>query len=256
MGGALAASLAVVFGHAASSWGQWLGAMLLGLGLAWTTVQIPSLALKIVVAAIALLETAVFSWLLQWGGIQWPPHVALAAGALATGFGLVYSLSKAGRRRRMVAEICAGRTSRATFQQFLESDAPFPFAGEKREASLVECQLLNSRERASQLSAPDFVALSNAFCADAAQVLRDAGGVLAGSSGVAPRALFGALLAEPAHAAHASEAARALEERLRVFRPECLERWGVEPDCRVSVHSGPMIVGVFGSVFDVAPAGE
>ena len=76
--------------------------------------------------------------------------------------------------------------------------------------------------------------------------------MLLGTGAEQPRALFGAPLTDPAHAAQAAEAARTLEERFVVFRQECLEGWNVEPDCRISVHSGPMIFGLFGSgTFDV-----
>jgi len=229
--------------------------MALGFGLAWTTLRIYSVALKLVVAAVALVEVAVLSWLLQLGGISWSPCTALVAGTLATFFGLVYSLSKAGRRRQMLEEVFGGRISLATFQRILKADALPPFAGEKREASVVDCQIFNRRELAGRLSAPDFTALSNAFSDAAALALREGGGVLTGSGGEQTRALFGAVLPDPAHAAQAEEAARAVGERLKAFRHECMARWGVEPYCQVSIHSGAMIVGVFGSAplngFDV-----
>ena len=255
--GALAASLAGLLfglkaGHSASFWNQWIGAVVLGFGLAWTTVRIHSLTLKLVVAAVALVETAALSYLLQLGGVQWLPNTALAAGALATCFGLAHSMSKAGRRRRKLEEVFGGRLSPVGLQKVLESNETFSLAGEKREASVVECQLVNRRELAAMLPVPDFVALSNAFFSVGAQGLRDSGGVLLGTGAEQPRALFGAPLTDPAHAAQAAEAARTLEERFVVFRQECLEGWNVEPDCRISVHSGPMIFGLFGSgTFDV-----
>ena len=262
IGGALSASLAVllVAGCAPLFWMQWLGAMVLGFGLAWTTVQIQAVALKLVVAAVALAETAALAWLLELGGIAWSPSAALAAGTLATGFGLLYGLSKRGRRKRMIEESFGGRISHGTFQRMLEADAPLPFAGEKREASVVGCQLFNGAELAARLSSSDFVSLSNALSDAASQALMEEGGVLIGNGAEQTRALFGALPADPAHAAQAREAAGVAEERLQAFRQHCLVRWGVEPDCRVSVHSGVMVVGIFGSArlggFDVVLTGE
>ena len=258
----MAASLAVLLfaGHGTPFWAQWAGAMALGFGLAWTTIQIHSVALKIVVATVALLETAALAWLLQLQGIHWSPYSALAAGTLAAGFGLAYALSKAGRHRRRIEEVLGGRISRLTFQKILESDASLPFTGEMQEASVVDCRIFNRQELVGALSAPDFVALSNTFADAVAQTLMDSGGVLAGQGGEQTRALFGGVLLDPEHAAQAQEAARAVQERLQAFRQECLERWGVEADCRVSVHSGAMIVGVFGSAtlngFDVVLAAE
>ena len=256
--GALAAGLAVFLfaGHEPMFWAQWGGAILLGVGLMWTTVQIQSVALKLVVAAVALVETAVFAWLLQLGGIHWTPYATLAAGALATGFGLAHALSKVGRRRRMIEELLGGCISCVTFQKMLEAATPLPVDGEKREASVVECGIANQKELADKLFASDLVALSNAFAEVSSQALMDAGGVLAGSAAQQTRALFGAVLAEPEHAAQAREAARVLEEQFHEFRKNCQVRWGVVPDCRVTVRSGAMIVGIFGGVFDVVLAGE
>lgn len=108
------------------------------------------------------------------------------------------------------------------------------------------------------MDAPDFVTFNNAFCDVAANRLMESGGVVAGTA--QPCAFFGALGADPAHAEHANEAARALEQRFEEFRRECLERWGVEPDCKATVLSGPMIVGIFESAIscgiDVVPAQE
>ncbi|MCX6968010.1 MAG: hypothetical protein NTZ46_09595 [Verrucomicrobia bacterium] len=261
--GAISASLALAIllgsaGNSGALLAQGVGAMLLGFGLAWTTVRIHSVALKMVVAAVALLETAALSWLLQQGGITWSPYTALGAGALATVLGLIYSQSKAGRRRRCMEAVLGGRLSRETFRKFLASKSPFPFPAEKRDLSVVQCEISNRNELAAKLSAPDFIALTNAFSDVAANGLMESGGVLIGSE--LPRAAFGALLADPAHAAQASEAARALEERFEGFRRDCFERSGLEPNCKVIIYSGPMIVGFFESAiscgFDVVPAAE
>ena len=138
----------------------------------------------------------------------------------------------------------------------LDADAPPPFAGEKREASVVECAIANCRELAATLSAPDFLALCNAFAEIASQALLEAGGVLSKGGAMQMRAAFGAVLPDSTHSAQAREAARALEERLQAFRQTSLERWGVEADCRIAVHTGVMFVGIFGGAFDVVPAGE
>ncbi len=257
----MAAHVATVLGTSAGIVGlllHGLVAVLFGLGLLWAIVRIYSVILKIVVAAIALVEVAVLFWLLQLAGVSWLPYPVLISGLLATLCGLAYSQSKAGQRRRSIEGMLKGRVSHATLQKFLVSEAPFPFAAEKRGASRVECQISNLEELAAKLAAPDFVALNNAFCDVAANRLMESGGVVAGTA--KPCAFFGALGADPAHAERANEAAHALEQRFEEFRRECLERWGVEPDCKATVLSGPMIVGIFESAIscgiDVVPAQE
>ena len=258
--GVLAASLAVVVCASAGIppfKSQWAGAILLGFGLAWAALYIHSVTLKILVAAVALAETIVLSWLLHQNGIEWSPSTALAAGIFATGFGMAYSLSKPGCRKRRVEELFGGRVSLVTLQRLLESDEPLPLAGEKREASVLECHLANCRALVEKLDAPGLVEFTNRLSDCTAQALMDSGGVIVERRAGHLRAVFGAPLADPAHAARAREAASLLKERLKPFRQECMEKWGVEPGCKVSVHSGAMIVGFFASGgFDVVPTGE
>jgi adenylate cyclase len=219
----------------------------LGFGLAWTTLAIDALSLKLVTAAVALAETAALSWALFLFGAVWPPFTALAAGALACGFGLAYSVSGPGRRKRALVQGLGGRVSRETFERLLSADTPLPHAGAEREASVVVCRLLNRRELAETLDAADFVALSNAFAHAASQTLLDAGGVLTEGDGKHVEAGFGVPLPDPAHAVQAVLAAFALGRRMEDFRRECAERWNVEPDCRIAVNAGALIAGTFGS---------
>ena len=152
---AMAAHVATVLGTSAGIVGlllHGLVAVLFGLGLLWAIVRIYSVILKIVVAAIALVEVAVLFWLLQLAGVSWLPYPVLISGLLATLCGLAYSQSKAGQRRRSIEGMLKGRVSHATLQKFLVSEAPFPFAAEKRGASRVECQISNLEELAAKLA--------------------------------------------------------------------------------------------------------
>lgn len=225
---------------------QWLGAVLLGFGLAWTTLDIRSVTLKAAIAAVALIETATLSWLLAWHGIFWPPFTALVAGAAAFLLGLLHSVSRAGRRRRLAEEILDGKISSATFEQVLESGQPFPFAGEERQATVVACRFFNRAELAETLPAADFVALTNAFSRTVSEALKEAGGVIVEGDGEHVHAVFGALLGDAGHAGRACRAALALLPKLDAFRHTCREAWGADPDCRAAVESGPVIAGVFG----------
>ncbi len=229
------------------AWTQGLGAVALGFGLAWTTLEIDAFALKLVTAAVVLVETVALAWALFLFGVAWAPFTALAAGTAACGFGLAYSLSGPGRRKRALVQGLGGRVSRETFERLLASGASLPPAGAEREASVVVCRLLNRRELAEALPAADFVALSNAFCDAASQPLLEEGGVLTEADGMHVEAVFGVPLADPAHAAQAARAACALGRRMEDFRRECAERWNVEPDGRIAVNAGSLIAGTFGS---------
>ncbi len=229
------------------AWTQWTGAAILGLGLAWTTVDINAPVLKSVVAGAALLETAALAWCLHLFGVAWPPFTALAAGALAVAFGFIYTRTAAGARKRLIEGMFGGRISPATYRKLLESDEPLDFSGERREASVVVCEIFNRELLAEVLAPEDYVALQNAFLRAGAEVLMAAGGILDPSKGENLLALFGVPLTDPGHAARACEAAEALSHRLETFCRECVERWKAAPDYRIGVNSGEMIAAAYGA---------
>lgn len=261
--GALAASIAgflmtlgafvpwetALFGQAAhfSLPAKWAGAALLGFGLAWTTVDIDSTALQLVVAAAALLETASLAWLLNSFGTAWSPFAALAAGVLATFFGATYNRSPNGRRKRLVRELFGGRVSATTERLLVESRQPLNLCGERVEASVLICQIFNHQLLAETLPPAQYVALTNFFLQAGAETLMDAGGTLDACNEQQLRALFGAPLANEDHAAQACEAACRLGQRLEAVCRECIEKWNAAPDYRIAINSGELIAAAYGA---------
>ena len=227
-------------------WPQWAGAIALGFGLAWTTAAIRAHSLKLAVAAAALIETAVLSWLLALRGVAWPPFATLTAGGLATLFAFLHGISRRWRHIRQIEDSLGASVSPATLERVLASANPFPFQGCEREATAVVCRCFNRREMAETLPAADFVALTNAFSAVAAQALKEAGGVIIESGDEHVHAVFGALLGDGGHAARAGRALLVLAPQLEAFRRRACTRWGVEPDCRAAAETGVVIAGIFG----------
>ncbi len=230
-------------GFALPAWVQWIGAILLGFGLAWTSIEIRAFSLKVVVSAIALLEVVVLSWVLLLWGILWSPFTTLTAGILGTVLGLVYHLSAPGRRRQALETVLGGRISRKTFRRWLDSNEPLPFEGEQREAGVVVCRVLNGTRIAQALPFGDGVLFSKRFLKVGSQTLKEAGGVLIEADAEHLVAAFGAVLPEPEHASQASEAALMLKKRLEPFCEACRERWNIAVEFGIAVHSGPVNVG-------------
>ena len=238
-----------LFGHAGATpqpLFQWLGALVLGFGLAWTTVDIETGSLQGVVAALALLEAVILSWLLHLFGVAWPPFTALTAGVLATAFGLLYNRSPGGLRKRLVRRLFGGRISARTERLLIESREPLDLAGERVEASVVVCEIFNRQLLSETLSPKDYVALANAFLKAGAEALMDAGGLLDECNDQQLRAIFGAPLADPDHAVHACAAANALGRRLEAFCKESIELWKAAPDYRIGIDSGELIAAAYG----------
>ncbi len=226
-------------------WAQWLGAAVLAFALAWTSIDILPLALRCVVIFVALTETAVLAWVLRLVGITWPPFTALTGGFLGAAFGFIYTNTVPGRRKRLIQQRFAGRISVATYRRLLDSDEALDCAGERRECSLVVCEIFNRELLRETLSPADYVALSSAFLQAGAGALMEAGGIMTPGGGDSLRAIFGAPLTDPDHAAKACQAAHALGRRLETSCQEAIERWKAAPDYRIGINSGEMIAAAY-----------
>lgn len=260
--GLLAASFAVVLfslgafapfdvllwgSRATSLWSQWAGALVLGFGLAWTTIDIRQPVLQGVVAAIAFIETIAMAWILHAFGIIWPPFTAMTSGCLAIGFGLICSQSSFSRRKRLIEGTLDGRISKATFQHLLESGKPLGFSGERLESTVVVCKLFNRQLLAVTLLPGDYLELVNAFLHAGAEALKATGGTLNGCDTDSLCAVFGAPMAENDHAIQACMAARELQRQLDAFCRQYAGRWQVLPEYGIGINSGEMIAGVRGA---------
>ena len=226
---------------------QWAGAAILAFSLAWTTVDIGSTILQLTVAAAALMEVAALSWLLGLAGIAWPPFTTMSAGVLATLFGLLYNRSPSGRRTRLIRALFAGRISSKTERALIDSNEPLNISGNRVEASVVICEIFNHQLLAEALPPQEYVALTNTFLSAGAEALLEAGGTLDECGDRHLRAVFGAPLTAPNHAAQACEAACALARRLEIACRECIERWNAAPDYRIGVDSGELVAAAYGT---------
>ena len=219
----------------------------MGFGLAWTTIDIDEPVLKFVIAGVALIETASLCGVLNYAGIQWSPVASLLAGILGTAFGYGFTRSIDGKRRLLIEQMFAGRISEETMQKLEVSTLPIDFAGERREASVVVCEIFNHQLLSDALPPGDFVALSNAFIRAGSEVLMDAGAMMDQSNGYNVRAIFGTPLEDPDHAEHACRAAYVLGRRMEKFCLEAIERWKAAPDYRIAINSGEMISAAYGA---------
>lgn len=215
--------------------------------IAWTTIDIPRTSLKVVVAFGALLEVIAVVAILSLQRQFFSPFASLSAilGSFALGF--VYSCSEAGGRKRILRQILGDRVSTETFKALLDSEEPLVLDGERREITLVVCEIFNHDELENALPAPDYVALTNAFRRNAADFLVESGGYLDECDGESVRVVFGAPRRDKDHAATACEAAIALGERLDEVNRECHTLWKQMFDFRIGINSGEMVLGAYGS---------
>jgi adenylate cyclase len=226
---------------------QYVLAVLFALGIAWTTIDIPRPSLKHVVVLGALMEVIGMTGILSIFGRYFSPFASIAAilGSFALGF--LYSRSEAGSRKRLLRQILGERVSEATFSRLLDSAEPLNLEGERREVTIVVCEIFNHDELEESLPAPDYVALTNSFRRNVADLLVERGGYLDECDGESVRVVFGAPLGDIHHAGSACEAALALEDRLNAVNRECHTIWKQMFDFRIGVNSGEMVLGAYGS---------
>ena len=221
--------------------------ILFALGIAWTTIDIPRNSLKAVVAAGALLQVVSMVWVLRLFGVFFSPFPSLVAIVISFAAGIVYSRSEAGSRKRVMRQILGDRVSTKTFYALLNSSEPLNLEGERRDISILVCEIFNHDDLEASLTAPDYVALTNSFRRNAADFLVERGGYLDECDGESLRVVFGAPLANPDHARIACEAALSLTERLDEVNAECHGVWKQMFDFRIGVNSGEMVIAAYGS---------
>ena len=221
--------------------------ILLGLGIAWTTVDVARTGLKFAIAAVAFAEVITAVWVLSLYHVFFSPFASLTAIAVALGLGLIYAWTPSGSRKRTLHQLLGERVSRKTLKALVNSRVPVKFEGEVREATIVGCEIFNRDELLGTLSAPEYVAMTNAFLRNAADFLVERGGYLDECSGETLRVVFGVPGADPQHAAHACAAALDLQARLEAVNRECEERWGNRFDYGIGVNSGEMVLAAYGS---------
>lgn len=235
------------FTHGFSRGAQYPVFALFAFAIAWTTVDIPRHSLKAVVAVGALLQVISLVYVLGVLGLFFSPFPSMVAVCLSFSAGLLYSRSEAGSRKRIMRQVLGDRVSTKTFYSLLNSSTPLNLDGERRDVTIIVCEIFNHDELEAALSAPDYVALTNSFRQNAGDFLVERGGYLDECDGESLRVVFGCPLPMPDHAAVACEAALALEERLDKVSAECYGVWKQMFDFRIGVNSGEMVVAAYGS---------
>ena len=220
---------------------------LFALGIAWTTIDIPRTSLKAVVAIGALAQVVSLGWVLNLKHIFFSPFGSLAAILGSFACGLAYARTEAGSRKRLLRHALGERVSKSTFNALLDAPRPLNLEGERREVTVVVCEIFNHDDLEEALTAPDYVALTNSFRRNAADYLVERGGYLDGCDGETIRVIFGAPLDDSRHATTACEAALGLVQRLDDVNVECHTLWRQMFDFRIGVNAGEMTLAAYGS---------
>jgi len=226
---------------------QYLLVALFGFGIAWTTIDVDRIPLKLGIAIAALAETMTAVGVLNLYEVYFSPFASIVAIVAAAGVGFAYSQTAAGTRKRTLRQLLGDRVSQRSFRRMVDGRAPLKFDGEVREATVLVCEIFNHEELLATLRTDNYVAMTNSFLHNAADFLVEQGGYLDECDGECLRVIFGAPLPDADHATRACQSALDLSSRLETVNRECVATWGKMFDYRIGINSGDVIVAAYGS---------
>lgn len=226
---------------------QYFLVLLLSFGIAWTTIDLDRIPLKLGIALAALAEAVTTTWVANLHGAYFSPFSGITALFVSGGLAFAFSQTNAGRRKRTLQQLLGDRVSSRMFGKLLDGAAPVNFDGDLREATVVVCEIFNHEELLAALRTDNYVAMTNSFLDKAGDFLVERGAYLDECDGESLRVVFGAPLPDANHARAASHACLDLAMHLEKVNFSCLEKWGKVFDYRIGLNSGEVIFAAYGS---------
>lgn len=156
-----------------------------------------------------------------------------------------------GRAERLQRQFIQSTFSRYVSPAVVERIAADPSAaaisGEKREATFLFTDVADFTTMSEMLSPEELSDVLNQYLDGACEIVLRHGGTIDKFIGDAIMAIFNAPIEQPDHAARAIRAALDLDFYAEKFRRDCNARGVPLGVTRIGIHSGPAVVGNFGS---------
>lgn len=226
------------------------GAWLTGLARGWV---------RIVAGSAVCLMTAVAVGMIAYPlGYWWRMAEPVGATGLALLAGMILNYSTEGRRRRFLHLAFQHYLSPQVIERILEDPERLQLGGERRELTIFFSDLEGFTSVSEKLEPEELVAVLNDYLSEMTNLILAEDGTLDKFEGDAIIAFWGAPLEQADHALRACRAALACQARLAELRLEYRRRLGVDLHLRIGVHTGPVVVGNFGthSRFDYTVIGD
>lgn len=131
--------------------------------------------------------------------------------------------------------------------ELLASQPPAPLRAERKQVTVLFCDLAGSTSLAERLDPEDFRDLLDRYLEIAIRAVHRFDGMVNQLAGDGLMALFGAPLAHENNAQRAVLAALTIQEELRSLNQELGEPRGLRLQVRIGIHSGPAVVGSVGN---------
>jgi class 3 adenylate cyclase len=239
----------LIRGEALRELGQWPAlaiVFVMGLAAGAAALRLPagrsSLALLAGALAWMALATVVFRYGLALPLVQ--PVAAMAACYAAL---LGYRFAVTDRDKRQLRRAFAYYLAPAVVDRMLAAGKPPELGGETRELTVFFSDLAGFSGIAEGMDATALVALMTEYLSAMTDVVEAHGGFVDKYIGDAVVAVFGAPLADPAHALHAVEAALGCARRLAELNAGSPLLKGRRLQQRIGINTGSVLVGNIGS---------
>jgi len=178
----------------------------------------------------------------------WLPVVVQELGAAsALGLTLIVNYAVEGRQKRFIKGAFSQYLSPAVIEQLIRQPDRLKLGGERRELSIFFSDLEGFTSISENLAAEDLTTLLNEYLTAMTEIIQAEGGTVDKYEGDAIMAFWNAPLAVDRHAERAVRAALACQETLARMRPGLRPRTRRDLYMRIGVHTGPAVVGNFGS---------
>ena len=206
-------------------------------------------------AALTLVVTVVgFRAAQHWLNLVYPLLLLLTLFVAAT----LFHYLVAAREKRELKRAFQHYVSPAVVDQMLAHPEGLALGGDKRELSVLFCDIRGFTTLSESLSPETLVQLLNEYLTRMTEQVFRHEGLLDKYIGDAIMAIYGAPLPQPDHAARACRTALDLVRAVRALRTEWHSRGWPPLDLGVGINTGPMIVGNMGSKtrFDYTVIGD
>ncbi len=218
------------------------------MGVAWSVVDVSQLPQKVFVILSVTLVVLGLSPTMALYGQLFEPFSSLSAILLAATAGMIFAGTEKGMRKRVLENVLGMRVSQRTFDELMDAPEPPDFSGAVREVTVLTCRVFNHAELREKLEPAELLRMTNLFLRNASNFLMARGAYLDESGPELVRVFFGMLKPGGNHAEEACRAALELRSRLNNLNQECETRWFHKLQWGVGISSGPMTVGVYGSM--------
>jgi adenylate cyclase len=171
-------------------------------------------------------------------------------------FAVKYVLEEKGKKE--IRNAFGKYVSPAIIESVMKDPSKLSLGGEKRDMTIVFSDIRSFTTFSEKMDAKMLSTFLNEYLGQMTDIVFETEGTLDKYIGDAVMAFWGAPLEQPKHAVNACKAAIKMQQALTARQPYFLEKYGIEVNVGIGVHTGPVAVGNMGSerIFEYTVIGD